>query len=48
MLKGMAQYSINKSKPLLGFVGPEWQQRIVSELDSAVNQWADSIPHHCA
>ncbi|KAF8754361.1 hypothetical protein RHS01_06290 [Rhizoctonia solani] len=32
-------YSINKSKILLGFVGPQWEQHIVAELDSALNKW---------
>lgn len=31
---------------LLGFVGPEWEQNIVSELDSALNKWVDSVPDH--
>uniref|UniRef100_A0A0W0F039 Zn(2)-C6 fungal-type domain-containing protein n=1 Tax=Moniliophthora roreri TaxID=221103 RepID=A0A0W0F039_MONRR len=39
-------YSINKSKVLLGLAGPQWEQRIVTELDSALNQWADSLPEH--
>ncbi|KAI0035390.1 fungal-specific transcription factor domain-containing protein, partial [Vararia minispora EC-137] len=39
-------YSINKSKALLGFVGPEWEQRIVAELDSTLNKWVDEIPDH--
>ncbi|KAF8834771.1 hypothetical protein BDN67DRAFT_914233 [Paxillus ammoniavirescens] len=39
-------YSINKSKVLLGFVGQQWEQHIVAELDSALNQWIDSVPAH--
>lgn len=39
-------YSINKSKILLGFIGPQWEQHIVAELDSALNKWIDSIPYH--
>ncbi|KAK7024381.1 Gypsy retrotransposon integrase-like protein 1 [Paramarasmius palmivorus] len=39
-------YCINKSKILLGFAGPQWEQRIVAELDSALNQWVDSVPEH--
>ncbi|KAI0925293.1 hypothetical protein AcV7_005573 [Taiwanofungus camphoratus] len=39
-------YSINKSKILLGFVGPQWEQRIVAELDSSLNRWVDSVPDH--
>ena len=41
-----AQYSTNKSKALLGFVGSQWEERIVAELDSAMNAWIDSVPHH--
>ena len=40
------QYSINKSKQTLGYVGPEWEQRIVAELDSALNKWIDTVPEH--
>ncbi|KZT07889.1 uncharacterized protein LAESUDRAFT_724354 [Laetiporus sulphureus 93-53] len=39
-------YSINKSKALLGFVGKQWEQQIVAELDSALNKWVDSVPDH--
>ncbi|KAF5342022.1 hypothetical protein D9611_002055 [Ephemerocybe angulata] len=39
-------YSINKSKILLGFVGQQWEQHIVAELDSALNKWVDSVPDH--
>jgi hypothetical protein len=40
------QYSVNKSKILFGFAGPRWEQRIVAELDSALNNWVDSVPDH--
>ncbi|KAI0073070.1 hypothetical protein K474DRAFT_1667005 [Panus rudis PR-1116 ss-1] len=39
-------YSINKSKVLLGFMGKEWEQNTVAELDSALNKWVDSVPDH--
>ncbi|KAI0373465.1 hypothetical protein BV20DRAFT_937863 [Pilatotrama ljubarskyi] len=39
-------YSINKSKILMGFVGPEWEERIVAELDSLLNKWIDTVPDH--
>ncbi|KAG9308124.1 hypothetical protein JVU11DRAFT_12476 [Chiua virens] len=39
-------YSINKSKILLGFVGPQWEQHIVAELDSSLNKWIDEVPDH--
>ncbi|KAF7792733.1 hypothetical protein EIP86_003831 [Pleurotus ostreatoroseus] len=39
-------YSINKSKATAGRVGPEWEEQAVSELDSALNNFIDSIPDH--
>ncbi|KAG1887099.1 fungal-specific transcription factor domain-containing protein [Suillus subluteus] len=39
-------YSINKLKILLGFVGQQWEQQIVAELDSALNKWVDAVPDH--
>ncbi|KAJ7843127.1 fungal-specific transcription factor domain-containing protein [Mycena olivaceomarginata] len=39
-------YASNKSRVLLGLVGPEWEQRAVSELDSAMNSFISSIPDH--
>ena len=41
-----SQYSINKSKALLGLVGFDGQQRVVAQIDSALNRWLDSIPQH--
>ena len=40
------QYAINKSKILFGYVGHNWEQHIVAELDSALNKWVDSVPDH--
>ncbi|KAF8624184.1 hypothetical protein AX15_006006 [Amanita polypyramis BW_CC] len=39
-------YYANKSKVALGSVGPEAQQRTVAELDSALNEWVDSVPEY--
>ncbi|KAF5328402.1 hypothetical protein D9619_013325 [Psilocybe cf. subviscida] len=39
-------YSINKSQVLCGLIGPDWEQTVVSELDSALNKWADAVPDH--
>ncbi|KAH9917922.1 fungal-specific transcription factor domain-containing protein, partial [Epithele typhae] len=39
-------YSINQSKLNLGYVGANWEQRIVADLDSALNRWIDTIPEH--
>ncbi|PIL25392.1 transcription factor [Ganoderma sinense ZZ0214-1] len=39
-------YSSNKSKAQLGHSDQQWEQRIVAELDSGLNKWADSLPSH--
>ncbi|TBU24956.1 fungal-specific transcription factor domain-containing protein [Dichomitus squalens] len=39
-------FTLNKSKLLLGYVGPEWKQRIVAELDSSMNKWLYTVPPH--
>ncbi|KAF8518234.1 fungal-specific transcription factor domain-containing protein [Gautieria morchelliformis] len=40
-------YSINKSKILLGFAGEkDWAQNTVVELDTALNQWLETVPEH--
>jgi len=40
------QYSLKENQVLLGFIGEHGEQQIVSELDSALNQWVDSVPDH--
>jgi len=37
-------YSTKKSKILTGLIGPEWEHRVVAELDSSLNKWKDSLP----
>ncbi|KAF9454031.1 hypothetical protein P691DRAFT_657228 [Macrolepiota fuliginosa MF-IS2] len=39
-------YSIKKSKVLTGLIGDEWEQRVVTELDSSMNLWKDTLPDH--
>ncbi|KAJ7212266.1 fungal-specific transcription factor domain-containing protein [Mycena pura] len=39
-------YGSKKKKQLLGWSGPEWEQRVVADLDSAMNECFDSIPTH--
>ncbi|KAG2018185.1 nuclear protein, variant 3 [Coprinopsis cinerea AmutBmut pab1-1] len=39
-------YSSKKSKVLTGSIGEQWERRIVSELDSAMNRWKDGLPQH--
>ena len=31
---------------MLGMIGPSWEQKMVAELDSAVNKWVDLVPPH--
>jgi hypothetical protein len=40
------QYAVNKSKILLGFADRQWEERIVGELDIALNNFIDSVPNH--
>ncbi|KJA20730.1 hypothetical protein HYPSUDRAFT_42800 [Hypholoma sublateritium FD-334 SS-4] len=37
-------YATKKSKALSGFAGEEWERRIVSELDSSMNKWKETLP----
>lgn len=39
-------YGSRKAKLLMGWNGAEWEQRTVSELDSAMNDILDTIPPH--
>ena len=40
------QYATNKSRAQLGHSDQQWEQRIVAELDSALNKWSGSLPNH--
>ncbi|KAF7336147.1 Zn(2)-C6 fungal-type domain-containing protein [Mycena venus] len=39
-------YGTKKSRILMGWDGPDWEQRAVAELDSTMNDFLDSIPSH--
>ncbi|PIL25452.1 transcription factor [Ganoderma sinense ZZ0214-1] len=39
-------YATNKSRAQLGHSDQQWEQRVVTELDSALNKWASSLPSH--
>ncbi|KIY44463.1 hypothetical protein FISHEDRAFT_26436, partial [Fistulina hepatica ATCC 64428] len=39
-------YCTNKYLVLAGHTGPQWEQHIVSTLDSELNKWFDTIPEH--
>ncbi|KAF9068619.1 fungal-specific transcription factor domain-containing protein [Rhodocollybia butyracea] len=39
-------YSINKSKAVLGYTGQGWEERLVAELNSRLNNWEARIPSH--
>ena len=40
------QYATNKSKLAKGYLGLEFDQHIVAELDSTLNSFVDGIPDH--
>ncbi|KAH8828235.1 hypothetical protein DL96DRAFT_1709520 [Flagelloscypha sp. PMI_526] len=39
-------YASPRSRALFGVTGDNWESRIVTELDSSLNSWLDSIPDH--
>ncbi|KAK7033444.1 fungal-trans domain-containing protein [Favolaschia claudopus] len=39
-------YGSKKAKVLLGWDGPGWEQRVVAELHSKMNKFADTVPAH--
>ncbi|KAJ7110599.1 fungal-specific transcription factor domain-containing protein [Mycena epipterygia] len=39
-------YGTNRSKAMIGLNDDMWEQKIVAELDSALNTWFDSVPSH--
>ncbi|KAJ7268767.1 fungal-specific transcription factor domain-containing protein [Mycena haematopus] len=39
-------YASKKSRVLMGLVGTDWEQRAVSELDSAMNEFLGGLPDH--
>lgn len=40
-------YSNKKSRLLSGFIGNDWEGRMVAALDSAMNEWKDALPDYC-
>jgi hypothetical protein len=43
---GVFQYSIKRPKDMFGKVIQRSEQQIIAELDSAMNNWMDSVPEH--
>ncbi|KAJ6587807.1 fungal-specific transcription factor domain-containing protein [Mycena sp. CBHHK59/15] len=39
-------YASTKTKSFMGWIGAEWEQRAVAELDSSMNDFLDSLPPH--
>ena len=39
-------YGSKRRKILMGWDGPDWEQRTVAEFDSTMNNFLDSIPPH--
>ncbi|EJD02602.1 uncharacterized protein FOMMEDRAFT_84516, partial [Fomitiporia mediterranea MF3/22] len=39
-------YCIDKSKVLLGLVSDDWQEQIVSQLNTVLDEWVESVPEH--
>ncbi|KAH7087233.1 fungal-specific transcription factor domain-containing protein [Auriculariales sp. MPI-PUGE-AT-0066] len=39
-------YSLNRSRLLMGFVGHDWEQKITTETDQLLDEWAATLPNH--
>ncbi len=39
-------YSIKKGRDMLGLTGEGWEERLVSDIDTSMNAWMNSIPVH--
>ncbi|KIY66985.1 hypothetical protein CYLTODRAFT_422928 [Cylindrobasidium torrendii FP15055 ss-10] len=39
-------YCLGKMRALIAMDGKKWRQHLVTELDSTMNRWVDSIPEH--
>ncbi|PBK98738.1 hypothetical protein ARMGADRAFT_986628 [Armillaria gallica] len=39
-------YSIKKGRDMLGLTGEGWEERLVSDIDTSMNAWMNSIPIH--
>ncbi|KAH7097069.1 fungal-specific transcription factor domain-containing protein [Auriculariales sp. MPI-PUGE-AT-0066] len=39
-------YSINRSRLLMGFIGPEWEQQVIVKLEGLLNDWVASLPDY--
>ncbi|SNX81420.1 related to transcriptional activator acu-15 [Melanopsichium pennsylvanicum] len=39
-------YALHKTKVRFGIASKEWDERLVTEIDSALNNWLDTVPSH--
>ncbi|SPO43119.1 related to transcriptional activator acu-15 [Moesziomyces antarcticus] len=39
-------YALQKTKIRFGISSKEWEERLVTEIDSALNNWLDTVPPH--
>ncbi|KZV64204.1 hypothetical protein PENSPDRAFT_690958 [Peniophora sp. CONT] len=39
-------YTSNKAKAHFGFIGPDWEQKTITNFDSILNRWADQVPEY--
>lgn len=42
-----AFYSTDKARKQMGLVGDHWENDVVADLDSQLNEWLDSLPKAC-
>ncbi|KAH7103972.1 fungal-specific transcription factor domain-containing protein, partial [Auriculariales sp. MPI-PUGE-AT-0066] len=39
-------YSSNRSRVLMGFIGIDWEQKVITKLDAALASWLQELPPH--
>jgi hypothetical protein len=44
----LTQYSVRKSEMIevIGVPEDQWKERVVKQIDSALNDWRDALPSH--
>jgi len=46
LIRDRPQYSLNKYQLMMGSREKGWEEHTVASLDSALNNWFDSLPDH--
>ncbi|KAH7103968.1 fungal-specific transcription factor domain-containing protein [Auriculariales sp. MPI-PUGE-AT-0066] len=39
-------YSLNRSRVLMGFIGVDWEHKMIAKLDASLEAWLEGLPPH--